>query len=399
MAAPRALLAFGIPAAALFAAYLALPRVADLPASLTGVRTYAPHAAFALGIALTLAFGRGRTFFALLTLALGCLTARYALEAPAATAATRVLHHASAIAIGLNLGLLAWLPERGIFNVHGTRYAAMLAMEAAAVAGAMAFFPRAVSALLARAWLPAGPPALSTIPSAMLVMGAICATIAWLRRREALAPALAAAIVAYAIAAHGADRHGLLVAASALVLVVAVLQDAFRMAFRDELTGLLGRRALEEALDALGRRYAIAMVDVDHFKRVNDSHGHETGDEVLKMVARRLARTGGSATAYRYGGEEFALVFASCGAAEALAHAEALRKDIAAYPFSVRGAERRQSSAKARGARGARRALTVTVSIGVAEPGARAASPRAVLAAADRALYRAKRRGRNAVCK
>jgi diguanylate cyclase (GGDEF)-like protein len=89
-----------------------------------------------------------------------------------------------------------------------------------------------------------------------------------------------------------------------------VLQDSYRMAFHDELTGLPGRRALNERLMGLDDHYAIAMIDVDHFKLFNDSWGHEVGDQVLKLVASRLQRVGGGGRAYRYGGEEFTIVFA-----------------------------------------------------------------------------------------
>ena len=68
------------------------------------------------------------------------------------------------------------------------------------------------------------------------------------------------------------------------------------------------RRMVDMALEDLGRRYCAAMVDVDHFKRFNDKHGHEVGDQVLKMVARCLSRVPGG-RAYRYGGEEFAVLF------------------------------------------------------------------------------------------
>ena len=80
------------------------------------------------------------------------------------------------------------------------------------------------------------------------------------------------------------------------------------MAYRDELTGLPGRRALNECLQRVGATYTIAMVDVDHFKRFNDTHGHDNGDDVLKLVAARLAGVGGGGRAFRYGGEEFAIV-------------------------------------------------------------------------------------------
>jgi len=75
-----------------------------------------------------------------------------------------------------------------------------------------------------------------------------------------------------------------------LMLVVAIAHEAYLMAFRDELTGLPGRRALNERLQRLGRQYVLAMADVDHFKRFNDTHGHDVGDQVLKMVGQPSAQ-------------------------------------------------------------------------------------------------------------
>lgn len=92
-----------------------------------------------------------------------------------------------------------------------------------------------------------------------------------------------------------------------LMIAAAASHEAYQMAFRDELTGLPGRRALNERMQRLGRNYVIAMTDVDHFKKFNDTHGHDVGDQVLRLVASRLSKVTGGGRAHRYGGEEFAL--------------------------------------------------------------------------------------------
>lgn len=96
--------------------------------------------------------------------------------------------------------------------------------------------------------------------------------------------------------------------AALLLMLAATLQESFHMAFGDELTGLPGRRAFNETLKRATGTYSIAMIDVDHFKKFNDTHGHDTGDDVLKLVASRLSRVGDGGRAFRYGGEEFAVV-------------------------------------------------------------------------------------------
>src|SRR5688572_474514 len=119
--------------------------------------------------------------------------------------------------------------------------------------------------------------------------------------------------------------------AAGAILIVSLLEESHRLAFRDPLTGLPGRRALEERLRSLGNRFAIAMVDVDHFKKFNDTHGHDIGDQVLKLVGARLAQVGGGGIAYRYGGEEFSVLFPGSSLEDAMPHLEAIRASIEGY--------------------------------------------------------------------
>lgn len=185
-------------------------------------------------------------------------------------------------------------------------------------------------------------------------------------------------------------------------LIVSLMRGAHDMAYRDDLTGLLGRRALNECLKGLGKRYAIAMADVDHFKSFNDTHGHDIGDEVLKMVARHIDRVKGGGTAYRYGGEEFCVVFPGKDIEHSKPHLEAIREDIATYKMQIRDKEHRNKSKETakqhRGRRKKERAgktVSVTISIGVAEPDEKHVKVDTVLKAADTALYKAKQNGRN----
>jgi len=182
------------------------------------------------------------------------------------------------------------------------------------------------------------------------------------------------------------------------MLVTAIAHEAYLMAFRDELTGLPARRALNERLQRLGRQYVLAMADVDHFKRFNDTYGHDVGDQVLKMVASRLRKIGGGGRAYRYGGEEFTLVFPGHSIEECLPHLDAVRQSVEAYALQLRDADNRpKDDRRGRMARGAVSAnqVSVTISIGVAERQGEQRSPEEVIKAADQALYSAKKAGRN----
>jgi diguanylate cyclase (GGDEF)-like protein len=187
-----------------------------------------------------------------------------------------------------------------------------------------------------------------------------------------------------------------------LALAISLMERSYWIAYFDELTGLRGRRALNEAFQALDCDYCLAIVDVDHFKSFNDTYGHDVGDQVLRKVGAQLARVGGGGMAFRCGGEEFVLLFRGKPAQHAMRFAEKLRQSIEADGFYVRGQERskRPRDERRRLHRPSRQrdseACTITVSIGVAEA-PEGFRPEQVYKAADRALYRAKHGGRNRV--
>lgn len=171
----------------------------------------------------------------------------------------------------------------------------------------------------------------------------------------------------------------------ALVILVLLVREAYRLAFHDELTSLPGRRALIEDMAKLGRKYSLAMVDIDFFKKFNDTYGHDTGDEVLKMVATKLAEVGGG-KAYRYGGEEFTILFPSREKDESFIHTDILRQNIASTPFIVRGKK-------------ANKKIFINISAGVVQNLPKDKDPFDVMKRADNALYKAKEAGRNKVVK
>lgn len=184
-----------------------------------------------------------------------------------------------------------------------------------------------------------------------------------------------------------------------LGLFVFYQQSNFQVTYKDALTGISGRRALDDYLSTLGRRYTIAMLDVDHFKKFNDTYGHDVGDQVLKMVASKVAQVQGGGKAFRYGGEEFTIVFNRKQADEAFVFLEAVRQSIEHYEMTLRSDERAEDkkSGKAMRGKGAKakpKTVSVTISIGVANS-ASGLSPQDVIKAADQLLYKAKEAGRN----
>jgi diguanylate cyclase (GGDEF)-like protein len=181
--------------------------------------------------------------------------------------------------------------------------------------------------------------------------------------------------------------------------VVAVLIDSFNMAFRDELSGIPSRRALMQFVQTLGRKYVVVMADIDHFKKFNDTYGHDVGDQVLKLVASQLNKVSGGGRAFRYGGEEFTLVFPRKTINEVIPHVEVLRRNIADYAIALRGQDRPKHPPKKGQSRKVAKPKTVSVtcSFGVAERSAEINDFTKILKQADVALYAAKKVGRNCV--
>ncbi|WHR53787.1 GGDEF domain-containing protein [Vibrio furnissii] len=184
-----------------------------------------------------------------------------------------------------------------------------------------------------------------------------------------------------------------------VLLILYLLSASYEMAFNDRLTQLPGRHALELDMRHLGRKFTVAMVDVDHFKSFNDSYGHETGDDVLKLVAARLRMVQGRAKVYRYGGEEFTVLFKGKTAEQAMDYLELLRADIEAYDLVIRNLESRPKNDKD-GAKqrsdSKRMSVNITVSIGLCDSTLQR-DPNEALKFADQALYAAKKAGRNCV--
>ena len=149
---------------------------------------------------------------------------------------------------------------------------------------------------------------------------------------------------------------------------MALIETSYAMAYLDELTQLPSRRALNEALLKLGDSFTIAMMDVDHFKKFNDSYGHEAGDQALRLVASRLAHITGGGRAYRYGGEEFAVIFPGKPSEEVFVYLDRMRKVIENSVFVVRGKDRRRKGKSGIGRGRNSRRLRSCASRNVAQP-------------------------------
>ena len=170
------------------------------------------------------------------------------------------------------------------------------------------------------------------------------------------------------------------------------------MAFKDELTGVPSRRALMQYVNTLGRKYVVVMADIDHFKKFNDTYGHDVGDEVLKLVASRLNRIGGGGKAFRFGGEEFIMIFPRKTPQQALPFVEQIRQLIADYPIALREKPRPKKAPKrGTGKPNQGKTVKITASFGIAKRSSEFNQFSDIMKQADIALYAAKKAGRNCV--
>ncbi|HEY6239374.1 MAG TPA: GGDEF domain-containing protein [Burkholderiales bacterium] len=404
-----------VPVVILLAVALAIAASPTLPSSLSGLTVVGPYVVLLLGVAISAWFNRSRALIMLASLLAAYIGYRFAWDLGRDTFALRAVFTALAMLVPFNVLLVLAFPERGVRQHRNYRWlllglAEILVVIWIANAGRSNLSGMGWRDVLDH-WLLRYPP--TPLAARIMLAAAFAAAVAraWPRRgpkefRKEPRPldiGMAAALVAFFIGCEWVATPGVFgafMSAAGLILLASVLQESHRLAFRDELTNLPSRRALEERLTGLGPTYAIAMIDVDHFKLFNDTHGHHIGDQVLKLVAARLASIEGGGTSYRYGGEEFCVLFSDRTLDQAMPHLEQLRKDIENYKMAARGGDRpkeREAGTRLRATRAPDKTLSITVSIGAAERDDTLIRPALVIRAADEALYRAKRAGRNRV--
>ena len=326
--------------------------------------------------------------------------------------------HALAVLVPFNFVFIACMQERGFAAEATMPVAVLLFVQCISVA---ALCRAAESQMSSAAHVPHLVPSISVPEYGWLLLAAtaVFLIVRFVMTGKPLEIAMLWSLLAFylSLQAVGNSRLATLYSATAAcILAMAIIENSYLLAYHDELTSLPSRRAFKDALLRLQEPYTIAVVDIDHFKRFNDTYGHDTGDQVLRLVALNLARVSGGGRAYRCGGEEFTILFPGKSVPEVVEPLEQLRESIEGSEFRMRGGDRRQAprgperrnsttrrrNSKAQAIRDLSRernaeSLSVTVSIGVASSTRRRSQPDAVTQAADKALYRAKANGRNRV--
>ena len=316
----------------------------------------------------------------------------------------QTVYNAVSFLLPLNLVVFSMMKEHGILSLDGLMRLSLIPMQIFGIALVCTYPDMGFAVYLKHAFF--NWPMLEKIPMAQpaliaFVFAAFLLLIRYAQDRGAIECGFFWLLVSCFLALNSGDigpASTIFFSTGGLVLITAVIETTYGRAYRDELTGLPGRRALSETLAKLGSRFTVAMVDIDRFKKFNDNFGHHVGDQVLRMIASKLENATGGGRAFRYGGEEFVMIFPGKQLDETFAHLEKLRKDIADSGFFLRGSDRRfekpKGTQKGKTPKGRKK---VTVSIGVAERNERDKTSHQVVKAADQALYRAKNKGRNKV--
>ena len=377
------------------------------------IMPWLPYGLALLGIVFGLVYRHERVAYAAIALALGNAALVHLWPvAPTSGASWSVAYPVLVTLLPIYVLSAAFFSAQGVLGIHGLLRLLLIVVVAETVLMATdGVLPSAMETTLDNlfhsrlfdrdfeSWSHLTQPAIIVIILATTVL-----LIRFIRHPEPVPAAFLGVLLATGGALDGVGNGlvpSLYFSAALIMLLVAVAIDAYGMAFLDELTRLPGRRALLADFRRLGSRYTLAMVDVDHFKKFNDTHGHDVGDQVLQMVASKLAAVRGGGTSFRYGGEEFTVLFPGKDIAHSRPHLEDLREAIAGASFRLRGKDR-PDAVPPKGAKVSRpesaKTVNVTVSIGLAEPDDSAKmSPEDVMKEADKALYKAKKAGRNRV--
>lgn len=378
----------------------------DVPDSiLTGI-VFLPIMLAALAIGLSFHFNRSQIFFYVLLVMASNVFLGMGL------ADSKLSYALFSAFLPVLFVVLSILPDRGILSVRATPAYVLLILCVVISMFISEASPQWANSILLNDWVPeryfdwTGQS--QTVLFISVVSVIYMLVLYFTRASSHMAAGLGVLVMLISQLHFGDDSDSLNVFSSAALVMClyAVIHESWRMAYLDELTDLPTRRALREKFQKMGGTYTVAMLDVDHFKKFNDTYGHDTGDAVLRMIATKMRKVSGGGTAYRYGGEEFTIVFNNKNASAAKEHLDALRDKIASTPFLINRESRRKFDRKAKPNK--IKSVTVTVSIGVADSKAKPStastwtsnklSPWDVLKKSDKALYRAKKRGRNCVC-
>ena len=395
-----------LPIILLSSAYFFIPQLSKpLPETLHDILPYLPFFVFIIGMGLSWIFHHSREFNLFLLFSIIYIALNKYIWTTGLKVDFQLTYLLLVSLIPVNYLLNFILKERGILNQYGARRFIMLAVQLYCIAWLLehpysplkdfitfAFFKHSIFKLTAITQ----PVLIGIVITGLIIL------VRLLKTSSTLIAGVFSSLIAITTAVHFYQQpqlSTLFILLAGLLLIISITINAYSLAYLDELTNLPSRRALAQSITTLGKHYSVAMVDVDHFKKFNDKYGHDIGDQVLKKLASQLRQVRGG-KAFRYGGEEFTVLFPNKNLHEAKLFCTELCKNVENSPFMLRDKKRpktiQQKQTKKIKERDAK-PLTITISIGLAERSSEFTNAEKVIKQADKALYKAKKNGRNQV--
>lgn len=359
-------------------------------AELATILRVLPFILLILGLVLAVLFNKSKLFFTLL-LTTTALLVLYTRQAE--NRFFDLLFFCTGVLVPLNTLFFASTQEKGIFSAAGKVKMLLLALQSALVIYCLLFQETWLTLLKAYAVFPVNIQRNLAPDDLVAVLFILCLIVFILQdffkrdsNRSVHFFSLAMLFMAF-LKPNDVLWYSLFLSGSGLYHLLTLIKKSYTMAYLDDLTGIPGRRALHEDLQKLSGIFTLAMVDIDHFKQFNDKHGHDVGDEALRHVARTIKRALRGGRIYRFGGEEFTVIYPGKDTAHALINLEEIRRRVETEPLI-----HPIPSGKTSGSR----KLPLTISLGLSESSVDS-RPSEVLKLSDQALYRAKEKGRNQV--
>lgn len=385
----------------LLGCYFLVKKIPSFTPPVILVIKYSSYIIFGLGLILSIRFNQGRVFLIILLLTLFQLFLTYYSELSISiTTYSKVLYPLMCMLIPLNILAFSQLKERGIFSLWGKIRISFILIQMFAIYEIATSSDPSIQKLLNYKFIniPLDKTIMHQIALLLFFLTLIFFIIKAYVKNSIFEVRLIGVIISVFIALFLISNmlsFSIFLSAAGLILISGIIENSYSMAYLDELTGIPSRRALREDLMKLGNKYVIAMVDIDFFKKFNDTYGHDVGDDVLKLVASNLVQVTGGGKASRYGGEEFTILFPGKCINDVIPHLENLREQVSKSGYTKKSSKAQSSKSK----RGSSSQLFVTISIGVCEKSSKFKNPTDVMKGADKALYRAKKKGRNCVSK
>jgi diguanylate cyclase (GGDEF)-like protein len=388
-----------MPVLFLWAGFLLADSVKSFPDNVIFLLAYVPYFFFVVSALLCVQFNQSRMLFSLLNIFLFYIVLHY-LD----FSILRLYEFILIFFALINIAVLVQIPERSILSVHSIIKLAVFAFQGFIIWYLLVYQFRIAEIIFFSTGFNAPPEWMnfSWLLLLAVVMAILSTSLKFIFQPGPIHASLLVFVLMLLALLSSASPKELVICLSlsvAIIAFVSVLFDSHQMAYRDELTGLRSRRALNQYLTGLGRKYTIAMLDIDHFKKFNDNHGHDIGDQMLRLVSSRIAKVTGGGTPFRYGGEEFTIVFPRKDIDDVMEHLDDLRDAIENYPLVIRAKDRPKKAPAADKKKKSKprkeQALSCTISIGIACKDEEFKTPERVIKGADLALYRAKESGRN----